>query len=253
MSAQVILVTGGTGKVGHSLVKHFLGKGDIVVTTARRQWSLDNLIAKHPDSKSRLIGIVADFTTPNAIEKTVQQLASRGIKPDRLVNNARSLDFLEVESNGMVSRSNFVNEFLISVFAPYELTMALAWQADSKLKRVVNIGSQYGSVAANRNLYSDFQHQSPIHYSVAKAALAHLTRELAVRLAEKNIQVNCVAFGGIEGRVDAAFKERYVKLCPMGRMLTDSEVAGPVDMLLSESCSGMTGHIMAVDGGWCIW
>ena len=72
-------------------------------------------------------------------------------------------------------------------------------------------------------------------------------------MAGRGIQVNCIAFGGVEGCVDDAFKERYARLCPMGRMLRDDEVAGPVDMLLSDHFSGMTGHVLAVDGGWGIW
>ena len=143
--------------------------------------------------------------------------------------------------------------FLLDVIVPYELTMALAMQKNSRLSRVINIGSQYGSVVANPNLYDDPVAQSPLHYSVCKAALAHLTKELAVRLASKNIQVNCIAFGGVEGRVDEQFKARYAKLCPMGRMLQDKEVCGPVDMLLSDHFSGMTGHVLNVDGGWGIW
>jgi hypothetical protein len=102
-------------------------------------------------------------------------------------------------------------------------------------------------------LYSDAVNQSPLHYGVAKAALQQLTRELAVRLANRDIQVNCVAFGGVEGRVDDAFKQRYAQLCPMGRMLREEEVVTPVDMLLSDGCSGVTGHTLAVDGGWGIW
>jgi NAD(P)-dependent dehydrogenase (short-subunit alcohol dehydrogenase family) len=108
-------------------------------------------------------------------------------------------------------------------------------------------------VAANPGLYENPASQSPLHYGVAKAALAHLTRELAVRLAPAGIQVNCIAFGGVEGRVDAEFRQRYAKLCPLGRMLNEGEVAGPVDMLLSDHFTAMTGHVLAVDGGWTIW
>ncbi len=81
----------------------------------------------------------------------------------------------------------------------------------------------------------------------------HLTKELAVRLASKEVQVNCIAFGGVEGRVDDAFKERYAKLCPLGRMLRDDEIVGPVDMLLSDKCTGFSVHVIAVDGGMSIW
>jgi NAD(P)-dependent dehydrogenase (short-subunit alcohol dehydrogenase family) len=248
-----ILVTGGTGKFGHALVSHFLTAGDCVIATGLTDESLERLRAEYPDAGDKLSGIKADLTESGAIATLIDQLNAQDLSPDCLVNNARSISFLKIDQNGLVSRENFANEYLLDVIVPYELTMALMMQKGSQLRRVVNIGSMYGTVAANPHLYIDPIHQSPLQYSVAKAALAHLTKELAVRLAGKDIQVNCVAFGGVEGRVDEAFKQRYAQLCPMGRMLRVDEVVGPVDMLLSDKCSGITGHILAVDGGWGIW
>ena len=74
-----------------------------------------------------------------------------------------------------------------------------------------------------------------------------------MRLAKNLVRVNCAAFGGVEGRVDEAFKKRYSELCPSGRMLSEDEIFGPIDMLLSEKTSGMTGHILMIDGGWTVW
>ena len=88
---------------------------------------------------------------------------------------------------------------------------------------------------------------------VAKAALSHLTKELAIRFASKGIQVNCVAYGGVEGRVDAEFKDRYSKMVPMGRMLLEDEITWPLDALLSEKSRPMTGQTLNFDGGWTIW
>ena len=144
-------------------------------------------------------------------------------------------------------------ELLMDVVIPYELTMALSLQTGSKLASVVNIGSQYGVVTPNLKLYTDPLKESPLHYGVAKAGLGHLTKELAVRLAANDIRVNCVAFGGVEGRVDDDFKKRYSELCPMGRMLNESDLFRPVDMLLSPETSAITGHTLVVDGGWSIW
>jgi NAD(P)-dependent dehydrogenase (short-subunit alcohol dehydrogenase family) len=250
---RTILVTGGTGKFGHALVTHFLTAGDRVIATCRSDKSLEKLSVEYPDAGDKLSGIKADLTESGAIVALIDQLNAQDLSPDCLVNNARSINFLKIDQNGLVSRENFANEYLLDVIVPYELTMALMMQKGSQLRRVVNIGSMYGTVAANPHLYTDPIQQSPLQYSVAKAALGHLTKELAVRLAGKDIQVNCVAFGGVGGRVDEAFKQRYAQLCPMGRMLRDDEVVGPVDMLLSDKCSGITGHILAVDGGWSIW
>lgn len=253
MTPRTILITGGSGKFGRTLVSHFLAAGDRVIATCRTDASLEKLTAECSSHGDRFAGFQADFIENDAIALLREQLDARDIRPDCLVNNARSIDFLEIGEDGLVSRENFSNEYLLDVVVPYELTMSLAQQQNSQLRRVLNIGSQYGMVAANPHLYTDPVNQSPLHYGVAKAALAHLTKELAVRLAGIGIQVNCVAFGGVEGRVDEAFKQRYAQLCPMGRMLKDDEVVGPVDMLLSDKCSGITGHILAVDGGWSIW
>lgn len=253
MKPRTILVTGGTGKFGQALVSHFLTAGDRVIITYRADESLEKLRVDYPNSFNKLTGIKVDLTESGAMATLIDELNAQDLSPGCLVNNARSTSFLKIDQNGLVSRENFANEYLLDVIVPYELTMALMMQRGSQLRRVVNIGSMYGTVAANPHLYTDPIQQSPLQYSVAKAALAHLTKELAVRLAGKDIQVNCVAFGGVEGRVDEAFKKRYAQLCPMGRMLRDDEVVGPVDMLLSDKCSGITGHILAVDGGWGIW
>ena len=253
MKARTILLTGASGKFGQVLARYFLSVGDRIIVTARTEASLQALRDEHDACYERFSGVLVDLTAPDGVATLCGTLEEKNIKPDCLINNARSISFLKIEENGTVSRENFANEYLLDVIVPYELTMALVGPDGGGLRRVVNIGSQYGTVASNPNLYVDPLMQSPIHYGVAKAALAHLTRELAVRLAGIGIQVNCVAFGGVEGRVDEAFKQRYAQLCPMGRMLRDDEVVGPVDMLLSDKCSGVTGHILAVDGGWGIW
>lgn len=253
MTTRTILLTGATGKFGKVLSRHFVAAGDTVIGTARSVESLECLGKTVGDGGKRFIGIVSDLAAEGGVERLVAELASRSLYPDCLINNARSLDYLKAQDNGIVSRENFADEYVLDVVVPYELTMLLAKQADSRLAKVVNIGSQYGSVAANPSLYDDPERQSPIHYSVAKAALVHLTRELAVRLAKQKVQINCVAYGGVEGRVDEAFRQRYANLCPMGRMLTEDELAGPVEMLLSAHSHGITGHTLMADGGWSLW
>jgi NAD(P)-dependent dehydrogenase (short-subunit alcohol dehydrogenase family) len=251
MTQRTILLTGASGRFGKILTRHFLAAGDVVIGTARSPESMARMRDEY--AGQRFEGMLADLAGPDAPARLCSELAERGLVPDCLVNNARSLAFLKVGDDGIVSRENFVNEYVMDVVVPYELTMALANQPGSALTRVVNIGSQYGSAAFNLSLYERPDHQAPLHYGVAKAALVQLTKELAVRLAPRDIKVNCVAFGGIDGRVDEAFKARYATLCPTGRMLKEEEVPGPVDMLLSQAAGGITGHTIMADGGWTLW
>lgn len=253
MNPKTIFITGGSGKFGRALVSHFLLAEYRVIATCRSDSSLTKMRSEYASYGDRFVGLKVDLIENDAIASLREQLDALEMYPDSLINNARSLNFLKIGPDGLVSRENFTNEYLLDVIVPYELTMALVKRQDSKLRTVINIGSQYGTVAANPHLYTDPINQSPLHYGVAKAALVHLTKELAVRLADRDIRVNCIAFGGVEGRVDEGFKQRYAQLCPIGRMLRDDEVVGPVDMLLSDKCSGINGHILAVDGGWTIW
>ncbi len=252
MTQPKILITGGSGRIGALLVRHFLGKGWGVVATVHSEASLERMATEYGNSQGVSL-IRCDLRDPDGVLKLVADIKQRSLQPYALVNNARCLDNLKIESDGSVTRDRFVDEYIIDVVAPYELTLALARMKSGMFRKVVNIGSQYGVVAANTGLYENYAQQSPLHYSVAKAALVHLTREMAVRLASDNIQVNCISFGGIEGRVDDAFKARYAALCPQGSMLKESDIAAHVDYLVSPDSSGLTGHNLIVDGGWTLW
>ena len=159
MSYRTILITGGTGKVGRVLVHHFLEAGDHVLVTGRSRNSLDKLVEENAECSERLSTLHVDLLAPNIGEVMLEKLKKLGRSPDCLVNNARDQAHLKTGSHGVVSRSQFVNEFTLGVVVPYELAMSLALDKDSMLGAVVNIGSQYGAVAINPQLYSDQEQQ----------------------------------------------------------------------------------------------
>lgn len=253
MSMRSILITGATGKIGRVLVRHFLSFGDSVIALGRSADALSSMRAEHHRQGERLSTLQFDLLESGVGKRVVESLHHLGCKPDCLINNARNVAFLKTGDDGIVARQDFINEFTLDVVIPYEVTMALCYAKGSRLRAVVNIGSQYGSVASNLTLYNNPLLEAPLHYGVAKAGLEHLTKELAVRLAERDVRVNCVAFGGVEGRVDDDFRRRYAALCPLGRMLGEQDLPGPVDLLLSDASSGITGHVLLVDGGWSLW
>ncbi len=250
---RTLLLTGGTGKFGQVLVRHFAESGWKVVTTSRELSRVDQLVAGIGPTRGQVTGIAADLQQPGSSRRLVDELSGRGIVVTHLVNNARSLETLAVQPDGTTQREAFVGEFEMDVVVPYELSMCLARSAAHQLEAVVNIGSMYGEVAPNPALYEGSLDRSPIQYGVSKAGLHHLTRELAVRLASQHIRVNCVAYGGVEGRVDEAFLARYAQLVPSRRMLQDPEIIGPVEFLLGDASTAVNGHVLVADGGWSVW
>lgn len=243
---EAVLITGGTGKIGSKLVEHFHSQGRTVVFTSRS----DENIARTVAGRDSLHGIKVDFRDAQAVDAIVAALDRLGIGEVSLVNNARDLAALGVDEDGTVPADNWLAEYRIDVVIPYQLAVALARRGG--LKKVVNVSSMYGMNAFNPHLY-DGPFRPPLQYACAKAALIHLTKCLAVQFAPQKIAVNCVTYGGVEGRVDEAFKKRYAALCPMERMMGDGETVGAVDFLISEKSVYMTGQNIVVDGGWGIW
>lgn len=243
--AKTILITGGTGKVGTQLVNYFANKGLNVIFTSRTQSKLDAL----KSDRENVNGIIVNFLEDNSCDIIEEYIKNNKIEINYLVNNARDISALTVEENGHISKTNFVNEYIIDVVTPYELSYRLSHY--SSLEKIINISSMYGLVASNPNLYDDFK--PTIQYGCAKSALILLTKNLAVLLKDKGIKVNCVSYGGIEGRVDDNVKNRYAKLCPEGRMMKDFETIGVIDFLISKNSNYINGQNIIVDGGWTIW
>lgn len=253
-NSTCVVITGGTGKLGRLFVAGFVDRGDTVCFTSRSQEKIDELLLSLPPRLSgRAIGVVSELGRPGSVTQLLEQVRALDLRPGYLINSARNAEFLRLDPQGRPSAEDWVGEFSLDVVVPYELSMALVHQSESELKGIVNIASMYGVVAATPSLYDDPVRESPIHYGVAKAALIHLTRELAVRLAPLKVRVNAISYGGVSGRAGKDFLLRYAKLTPSGTMLNEEDVFGPAAFLASDASSGMTGHNLVVDGGWTIW
>lgn len=244
-----ILITGGTGNIGAKLVEEMLKDGHFVYFTTRSEASGQALLKSKGFDKSMCKPVIIDFSQDKAVEHLTSQLDEW---PDGIIHNARSLDTLKIDDTGVTNENCFQEEFYNGVTFPYQLTMALTLQPDT-LNDVLFISSMYGNVAPTPSLYDNFAMQSPINYGVVKAAQIHLVKELAVRLAPKNVRVNAISYGGVEGRVDEIFKERYSKLAPTGRMLTHNDLYPPVKYFIGNPALNVTGENLKVDGGWTIW
>lgn len=243
-----VLITGGTGNIGSRLVTDLLNDGSHVYFTSRSKESALNAMEKNQWDSDRCKPVIVEFASEQSLKKIFRQINDF---PDSIIHNARSLDTFKMNDQGVIDAESFQLEFFNGVTFPYQITMQLALNGRD-LRDVIFISSMYGNVAPTPSLYTDFLKQSPANYGVVKAAQIHLVKELAVRLAPK-VRVNAISYGGVEGRVDEAFKERYGKLVPTGRMLNHNDLYPPVKYLLDNVQLNVTGENLKVDGGWTIW
>lgn len=252
MNKQTILITGGTGLFGSQFVNYFSNNNfDVIFISTSEQKSIE--LKKSCLKKNNVSYLICDLIDIESRKEALKYLSEKEIQINHLINSARSLGNLKINNEGETDRNYFLSEYLLSVVVPYEISMYLFKSQPDSLETITNISSQYGIVAPNPNLYEKFIHESAIQYGTAKAALNHLTKELAIRFIEKSIRVNCVAYGGVEGRVSDDFKKKYSKLSPSQRMLSKSEITGPVEMLISEANSAINGQTIIADGGWTLW
>jgi len=249
-SKEIVLVTGGTGSLGAEMCAGLRSAGHTVYFTSRSATKIAELETQVNGGAANgpgIRGIEVDLLAADYRVRIDARFQADGVQPTALVNNARSLEFLKV-TDSVTARADFNGELTMGVIVPYELS--LQW---ASVRNIVNIASIYGVVAPNRALYDDGYARSPIQYGVTKAAVVHLTKELAVRLAGQGVRVNCISYGGIKGRAPAEFVQRYAALTPQSRMLEKDEVAGPLLFLLSSDSRGMTGANLVYDGGFSLW
>lgn len=120
---------------------------------------------------------------------------------------------------------------------------AVPFMVSRKSGKIINVSSMWGVYGASCETV----------YSATKAAVIGLTKSLARELAPSNVQVNCVAPGAIDTKMNSNLSESdkaaFAEEIPMGRFGTAKEIAGVVSFLASEDSDYVTAQVITADGG----
>jgi len=234
------LITGGTKGIGKAIVSEFLSLGANVCFTARSSDDIEKSVKEHRNKGLNIQGICADSSKKEDRQKIVQELAFD--KLDILINNVgtnirkSTLEYTDEEYDYIMDTN---------LRSAYDITRLLyPYLRRSGNASIVNIASIAGKMIVRTG--------SP--YAASKAALAHLTRYLAVEWATSNIRVNAIEPWYIETPLtDPVLKnsEKYEKIIdqtPMGRVGQPEEIAGLAAFLCMPLASYISGQVIAVDG-----
>ncbi len=245
LQGQVALVTGASRGLGRAISLALANAGADVALGLRDAKSADGLAAEIEAMGRRALPVQMDVLHLEQISSAVEEVVSRMGRLDILVNNA-GLGPSDLAED--VREENFDLTVGVNVkgvfFASQAAGRAMIRQ---KYGRIINLSSQAGFVALPTESV----------YCMTKAAVAHLTKCLAVEWGQHNVNVNAVAptfirTPGTESDLaNPDFKAEVIeRIAGLHRIGEPMDVAGAVVFLASPAASLITGHTVLIDGGW---
>ncbi len=242
MDDRVAVVTGAGTGIGAETARLLAGRGQTIVLVGRRTAPLEEVARSLPDGRG--IVVPADLADPEAPAAIVDAVRSQVGRLDVLVNNAAAFVLKPFGSYELADMEALLDT---NVRAPFFLVQeALPLLEVSPAPVVVNVSS------AAAVMYRPNQ----AAYGLAKAAIEHLTKQLAAELAPRRIRVVGVRPGPVDtplhvGAVadPAARIAQLARMVPLGRVGRAEEIARWIGHLVEPEAEWVTGTIVAVDGG----
>ncbi|VAW49508.1 3-oxoacyl-[acyl-carrier protein] reductase [hydrothermal vent metagenome] len=232
-------VTGGSGDLGSAIALQLAKDGYEVWIHANSQLEKAEALACQINQKGGLAyAICFDITNVAAVENAVEVLLDSG-PVQVVVNNAGVHD--DAVMAGM-THEQWQHVLNVSLNGFFNVTQPLLLPMIRKRwGRIINIASVAG-IMGNRG---------QTNYAAAKAGLIGASKSLALELASRQITVNVVAPGVMEGEMaEKSFtQERIKQVVPMQRLGKPQEVADLVSFIASEKASYITGQVLSINGG----
>lgn len=242
LDGKKALVTGAGGGLGRAIADGLAECGATVYGTSRNS-SMRREIQQRYGTPS----LPVDLADTRSIGDFVDSLLQLTGGIDLLVNNAG----VNVPRPALeVTEADWDDVFGTNLKGTFFLTTALArhWIGNGTRAAVVNVASQAGIVAIEERAA----------YGTSKAGLIHLTKILALEWASAGIRVNAVAPTFVRTELTASTLSRpdwaaeLLSRIPAGRFGEPEEIAASVAFLLSDAAAMITGHTLAIDGGYTI-
>ena len=243
LNGKIAIVIGGTSGIGRAIAHGLAEAGAHVIPTSRRAEQVEAAAAEIEARGRRTLRLTSDVSDRASLQRVLEESVKAFGKVDILVNSAGrtkrapTLGFSEDDWNDIMETNLTGTLRACQVFGRH--------MVEREYGRVINIASLSTFVA----LYE------VAAYSASKAAVASLTKSLAVEWASRGVCVNAIAPGVFRTALNQKLLDEtergreFLLRTPMRRFGSVEELAGAAIFLASDAASFVTGEVLTVDGG----
>ncbi|PCH50317.1 MAG: 2-deoxy-D-gluconate 3-dehydrogenase [Cellvibrionales bacterium] len=246
LSGKVAIITGGNGGLGLGIAKGLATVGCAVALVGRNQEKIDKAVAEMEALGAKAIGVQADVSNEDDVNRMVKETADQLGRVDILFNNAAISWGIAPEKMTLEEWDKFIAIDLTSCWLCAKACYPEMVKAGGG--KIINVGS---AITVNKGF------GKLVHYAAAKGGMDHMTQSLACAWGKDNIQVNALLPGLVHTEMMPCFGPNKIgplvdyaaKKAAVGRYGMPDDFEGISILLSSEASSFITGSIIVVDGG----
>ena len=241
---KVCIITGSSRGIGKGIATAFAKEGANIVISFRSQEdaakeTAEEIVEKY-DAEVEIVK--ADVSKEEEVVEIVERTRKRFGTVDILVNNAGVHKDSVVWKMDKNVWEEVISTNLTGIFLCTKHVVPI--MREKNWGRIVNISSVAGQIG----LFGAG------NYSASKSGLFGFTKSVAREVANRNITVNCVAFGYIEAgmnlRLPEEIRQKVLQEIPMRRFGKVEEASGPIVFLCTDEAAYITGQIIHINGGY---
>ncbi len=248
LAGRAALVTGGNGGIGLGIAAGLAEAGASVLIAARNEQKSADAVQSIVDGGGTAAAVRCDVQSSDDIDGAIAATVERFGGLDILVPNAGIGVGVRPEKMTDEDWASVIDINLTGVFRCCQ----------SSYPHLVAAG--HGSIITITSMYGIFGSPTVASYSASKGGVVQLTKSLATAWARDGVRVNGIAPGWIWSELTAGLatdagtkrRETIIDRTPMAKIGEPSDLAGAAVFLASDAAAFVTGHVLAVDGGYSI-